>query len=181
MKNMFGEVKKSFNNDARKTYQNYNRSLIFDSKVEENTSDLRKMKLNSGDNRFEPKFEDIAPSSRKLKEVWNPDADINQLKQNRTSSTFGHYKKDVIKEEKGVKNAADLDPWKRKLAELNPKLGVDDIKVIVAESKGTEGFYARSSLLTSEGPVSSHKDAMVKGLQSNIFNDLVRKDFINMN
>jgi hypothetical protein len=176
MKTMFGEVKKSFNEDSRKTYQNYNRSLIFDSKVEENTSAIRKTQLAS-DNRYEPKFVEIGPTSRKFKEVWNPNADVNQLKQNRTSSTYGHYKKDVIVEEKGVEQPAKLDPWKRKLAELNPKLAEDDIRG-VADATGTDGFYARRSLLTGDGPVTSHKDAKVKELQSNIFNDLVYKKLI---
>jgi hypothetical protein len=173
MKNMFGEVKKSFNENSRATYQNYNRSLIFDSKPEENTSAIRQLKINAEDNRFEPKFVEISSTSRKFKEVWDPKADINKLKQNRTSSTFGHYRKDVIVDEKGVENPAQLDPWKRKLAELNPKLREDHIKE-VANLEGTDGFYARRSLITGDGTVTSHKDAKVKELQSNIFNDLVR-------
>jgi len=172
---MFGEVKKSFNENSRMTYQNYNRSLIFDNKAEENTSTTRKLRMNAVDNRFEPKFVEISCNSRKHKEVWDPKADINQLKQNTTNSTFGHYRKEVIVDEKGVENPAQLDPWRRKLAELNPKLREDHINE-VADLQGTDGFYARRSLITGDGTVASHKDAKVKELQSNIFNDLDKNE-----
>jgi hypothetical protein len=175
MKNMFGEVKKSFWEDARKTYQHHNKSTIFESKVEENTSDLRKEKSKAEENKFTPKFEEVSSHARKYKEVWNPSADTEQLKAKQTNSIYGHFTKEVVSKGEGVENPHQLDPWKRKLAELNPKFKEEDIKQ-VAELKGTEGFYAGRSLISENGPATTHKDAKVKELQSNIFNDLDKNE-----
>ncbi len=168
---MFGEIKKSFGDDSRINYQAYNKSTIFENTVKE--TGTRKLKHQSDDNRFEPKFQDLSSQSRKFKEVWNPNADIDQLKGIRTNSTFGHFRKEHVKRDEGVEEPKNLDhTWKKKLAELNPKLNEQDIKQI-ADNKGTDGFYARRSLIAEES-ITTHKDAKVKELQSNIFNDLVK-------
>lgn len=175
MKNMFGEIKKSFNEDARKTYQHHNKSTIFDREVVENTKDLRIQKLKAEETKFSPKFEEVSSHARKFKEVWNPQADKEELKAKNINSIYGHYTKQIVNKGEGVENPHQLDPWKRKLAELNPKLREEDIKK-VSDSKGTEAFYVGKSVITDNGPATTHKDAKVKSLQSNIFNDLDKNE-----
>ena len=175
MKNMFGDIKKSIKEDARKTYQHHNKCTIFDREVVENTKDLRKQKLKAEETLFSPKFEEVSSHARKFKEVWNPNADKEDLKAKNINSTFGNYSKQFANKGEGVENPHQLDPRKRKLAELNPKLREDDIQK-VSESKGTETFYAGKSMITDNGPATTHRDAKVKSLQSNIFNDLDKNE-----
>jgi len=172
---MFGDIKKSFNEDARKNYQQRMKSIIFDREVVENTKDLRKQKLKAEESKFSPKFEEVSSHARKFKEVWNPQADKEELKEKNINSVYGHYNKQIVNRGEGVENPHQLDPRKRKLAELNPKLREEDIQK-VSESKGTEAFYAGKSVIIDNGPATTHKDAKVKSLQSNIFNDLDKNE-----
>jgi hypothetical protein len=172
MKSFQVEGKNKSEFEARSKYMAANKSTIFDSKPQENTRDLYvKMKREKYGNNFEPKFKEITTSTRRS--LHNGGEVVEEVKSKRTSSTFGYFKKEMAVKDEGVEKPSQLgDPWKRKLADLNPKLAEEDIHK-VANLEGTNTFYARRSLMNS-GVANSHKDAKVKELQSNIFNDIVR-------
>jgi len=164
------KAKNVFEVDSRTKYNAANQSSIFSTPAQENTKDLyEKMRREKYGVTFEPKFKETVTSTRRS---LHNGVEVEETKSKRTSSTLGFRKVPTIKIENLDNRPSIGNAWERKLLDLNPKLDEEDIKK-VSNLQDTKGFYAKRSLMSSD-VVSSHKDAKVKELQSNIFNDIVR-------